>query len=479
MRRIVIIGMGPGNPDQLTAEARQALLNGRPLYLRTGNHPLANRLARMGIDFQTFDPIYKRVREFSQVYRLIARRLIRTVLCCGTVYYAVPGHPMAGEAAVGLLNRMAPRYGIKIELIPGLSFLEPALGALGLDLLDGVTVLDALALDEFREAHRQHLLLVQVYSRAVASRVKLKLLELYPPEYPVKVLHKAGLADESLKCFPLYALDRCSYDHYTVVYIPPAGGYNLGDLLSIMSRLRSADGCPWDKQQTHHSLRQYLVEEVYEVIAAIDQEDDLSLEEELGDLLLQVIFHCSIAEEEGRFGLNSVIHGLCMKLVRRHPHVFGEQSVQSVSQVKNIWEQVKREEKGHLPGFRIPDSGLPALLGAYKVQKRAAEMGFDWPSIEGAWDKLREETAELKDAYQQGLSGKIEEEFGDLLFAAVNVARFMKVNPEMAMGKALRKFAARYQYILDQADKEGKPVSDYTLEELDQWWEEAKDKGKN
>lgn len=479
MSRIVIIGLGPGNPLQLTTEAGQALLKGRPLYLRTANHPLARRLVRSGVRFHTFDPVYRRAREFSQVYRLIARRLIRTALCCATVYYAVPGHPMAGEAAVGLLNRMAPRYGIKIEIIPGLSFLEPALGALGLDLLEGVTVLDALALDEFREPHRQHLLLAQVYSRAVASRVKLKLLELYTPEHPVKVLHKAGLPDESLKRVRLYALDRCSFDHYTVVYLPPAGGYNLGDLLTIMFRLRSANGCSWDKQQTHQSLRQYLVEEVYEVIAAIDQEDDISLEEELGDLLLQVIFHCSIAEEQGRFGFNSVIHGLCKKLLRRHPHVFGEQSAQSVSQVKSLWEQIKREEKGHLPGFRVPDSGLPALLGAYKIQKRAAKMGFDWPSIEGAWDKLREEIVELKDAYQQGLSDKIEEEFGDLLFAAVNVARFLKVNPEMAMGKALRKFASRFQYILEQVDKKGKPVTDYTLAELDQWWEEAKDKGKN
>ncbi len=478
MCRIVIIGLGPGNPHQLTTEAKQVLLRGVPLYLRTGNHPLARYLKRRGIEFRTFDPVYRRAPEFSQVYRKIARRLIRAALCCSTVYYAVPGHPMVGEAAVGLLKQMAPRYGIKIEIIPGLSFLDPALGALGLDLLEGVTVLDALSLDQFREPHRQHLLLAQVYSRAVASRVKLKLLEIYHPDYPVKILHKAGLPDESLKCVQLHTLDRCSFDHYTVVCLPPSNDYTLGDLNSIMSRLRSADGCPWDKQQTHQSLRQYLMEEAYEVIAAIDQENDISLEEELGDVLLQVIFHCSIAEAEGRFTISSVIDGICKKLLRRHPHVFGGQSAQSITEVMNLWEQIKREEKGHLPGFRVPDAGLPALLGASKIQKRAAEMGFDWPSIEGAWDKLREETAELKDAYQQGLSDKIEEEFGDLLFAAVNVARFLKVNPEMALGKALRKFTSRFQYILEQVDKKSKPITDYTLEELDHWWEEAKDKGK-
>jgi tetrapyrrole methylase family protein / MazG family protein len=479
MSRIVIIGLGPGSPRQLTVEAELALLKGGPLYLRTGRHPLARYLSRRGIQFRTFDPIYQRARDFSQVYRVVARRLIRAALCCGTVCYAVPGHPMAGEAAVRLLKRVAPRYGIKIEIISGLSFLEPALGALGLDLLEGVTVLDALALDNFKEPHRQHLLLAQVYSRAVASRVKLKLLELYPPEYSVKIVHKAGYPEESVKTIRLYALDRYLFDHDTVVYLPPAGGYSLGDLLMIMSRLRSADGCPWDKQQTHRSLRQYLVEEAYEVIAAIDQENDISLAEELGDVLLQIVFHCRIAEEQGHFDLNRVIDGICNKLLRRHPHVFGQGSARSISQVKVLWEQIKREEKGHLPGFRIPDGGLPALLGAYKVQKLAAEMGFDWPTIEGAWDKLTEETAELKDAYKQGFSDKIEEEFGDLLFAAVNVARFLKVNPEMALGKALRKFVSRFEYILEQVNKNGKPVTHYTLDELDHWWEEAKDKGKN
>ncbi len=478
MRRIVIIGLGPGSPRHLTSEAGRTLLAARPLYLRTGSHPLARWLKRRGCRYKTFDPLYNRSQNILQVYRSIARRLIRASLCCGTVYYAVPGSPMAGEAVVGMLRRMAPRYGIKIKIIAGLSFLEPALQALNLDLLDGVTVVDALALEQLKEAHRQHLLLAQVYSRAVASRVKLKLLELYPPHHPVTILHKAGLADETIKTVSLYALDRHPYDHYSLIYLPPLKGYRIGDLLEIMSRLRADDGCPWDRQQTHRSLRQYLVEEAYEVVAAIERQDDAALVEELGDVLLQVVFHCSIAAEEDRFNFNRVVHGICTKLLRRHPHVFGAHSAHSVSQVMNLWEQIKSREKGVKPGFRMPDSGLPALLAAAKVQKRAAEMGFDWPSVEGAWDKLLEEAEELQDAYRQGFSDKIEEEFGDFLFAAVNVARFLKVNPEMALGKALRKFASRFRYVLEQVEKSGKPVTAYTLEELDRWWEEAKDKGK-
>jgi tetrapyrrole methylase family protein/MazG family protein len=477
MSRIVIIGMGPGSPGQLTAEAWQALTEGRPLYLRTGKHPLARRLAHGGLKFRTFDSIYSQAKDFPDVYRTIARRLLRRALCCGTVYYAVPGDPMVGEAAVNMLLRVAPRHKIKIDLIPGMSFLEPALAALRLDLLEGVTVMDALVMDKLEEPHRRHLLLAQIYCRSVASRVKLKLLQLYPPDYMLTILYKAGLTAEKLIKTPLYALDRHCYDHHTLVYLPPYSGYTVSDLLSVVSRLRADGGCPWDKRQTHRSLRQYLVEETYEVIAAIDQGNDASLAEELGDLLLQVVFHSSIAEEGGRFSFSDVINGICKKLIRRHPHVFGNERAQNVSQVKVFWEQIKSEEKGCLPGLYLPDSGLPALLGAYKVQLKAAEMGFDWPSIDGAWEKLNEETIELEDAYQQGFSDKIEEEFGDLLFAAVNLARFMKVNPELALGKALRKFGSRFRYILKQVEKDGKQVSDYTLEELDRFWEKAKNKG--
>lgn len=255
---------------------------------------------------------------------------------------------------------------------------------------------------------------------------------------------------------------------------PPVDGYSLDDLDEIMTRLRSRDGCPWDRKQTHHSLREYLIEEAYEVVEAIERGNDKLLREELGDLLLQVVFHSRIAQEEGRFDLNSVINEIAAKLVRRHPHVFGAKGAANISQAMTRWEEVKRREKGK----RTLHEGLPALLGAHKLQLRAASAGFDWPQIDGALEKLKEEVAELEDAYSEAIPGKIEEEFGDLLFAAVNVARFLDVNPEMALGKALRKFASRFDHVLSRAAQGGKPVGSYTLEQLDRWWEEAKSKGK-
>ena len=203
------------------------------------------------------------------------------------------------------------------------------------------------------------------------------------------------------------------------------------------------------------------------------------MQEELGDLLLQIVFHSQIAREEGRFTLQQVIDGIAAKLVRRHPHVFGSENITGVPQVLDRWEQIKGKENGIDSPYQITvDPALPALLRAFKIQKRAADLGFDWPTADGALAKLNEEALELADAYRDGLPGKIEEEYGDYLFAAVNVARFLRVNPEMALGKAIRKFLSRFHYIVEQMEQKGKPFLDYSLEELDQWWEEAKSKGK-
>ncbi|MEW5784318.1 MAG: nucleoside triphosphate pyrophosphohydrolase [Bacillota bacterium] len=479
MKKIVVIGLGPGELGQVTASAWEALLEGQPLYFRTGRHPVARYLDRQGIRFRTFDHLYQRTVSFEEVYRLISAKLIGATARRHTIFYAVPGHPMVGEASVEQLVQLAPRRGIAVKIIPGLSFLEPVLTALQIDLLDGVTVMDALNLGSLKEPHHRHLLIAQIFNRSVAFRAKLQLLELYPPSYPVKVIQAAGQPRERLCKVSLGRLDRCRFDHRTALYLPPLAGYGLGGLVEIMARLRAPGGCPWDKEQTHISLRQYLVEEAYEVIAAIERADDAGLKEELGDVLLQVIFHSEIAREEGRFNLDEVIAEVSAKLIRRHPHVFGTESAATISQVINRWEQIKKREKGKASSSSISvDHGLPALLRAYKIQKRAANLGFDWPFLEGALDKLTEEIAELADAYRQGNTGKIEEEYGDYLFAAVNVARFLKINPELALGKANCKFLRRFQYIEQQVTQKGKTITDYTLDELDRWWNEAKKRGK-
>lgn len=252
--------------------------------------------------------------------------------------------------------------------------------------------------------------------------------------------------------------------------------YSFEDLQNIVTRLRGEDGCPWDKVQTHESLREGLIEESYEVIEAINRKDSINLCEELGDVLLQVIFHADIEREKEVFDIGDVIDGICRKLVYRHPHVFGSTQADTPEQVLENWEQLKKKEKHQKTQTEVLQSvpeALPALIRAKKVQKKAADVGFDFPQTTDALKKVFEECKELQDEIRLGGSG-IEEEFGDLLFSIVNISRFLKINPEFALTKAIKKFINRFEYVEKSALSEGKCLSDMTLEELDLLWDDSK-----
>ena len=253
---------------------------------------------------------------------------------------------------------------------------------------------------------------------------------------------------------------------------PPESLPPIERLSAIVAVLRAPGGCPWDREQTHASLRAGLLEEAYEVVAAIDSGDDANLREELGDLLLQVVFHAEIGREDGRFDLDAVARGICEKLVRRHPHVFGEAQCANSGEVLQQWDEIKRAEKGASATSLLDGvgEGLPATLHAEKLQKRAAKAGFDWPEAEPVFDKVREELAELSGASPQDQ----EEELGDLLFSVVNLARKLRINPETALASANRKFAQRFRKIEQLAKDRGLAMETMTLSELDELWEEVK-----
>ena len=249
--------------------------------------------------------------------------------------------------------------------------------------------------------------------------------------------------------------------------------YNVKDLEEIVRILRAPGGCPWDAEQTHQSIRRNFLEEAYEAAEAIDEENPEHLKEELGDVLLQVVFHARMEQEEGRFDLDAVADGVCKKLIYRHPHVFGDVSVSGTGEVLSNWEELKRKEKGQATNTDALESvarSLPALWRAEKVQKKAKKAGFDWPDISGALDKLSEELEELKAAAAQGTN--VAEELGDLLFSAVNVSRFLKVDCEDALNQATDKFIGRFRKVEEQAGD--RPMTEMTLAELDQLWERAK-----
>ena len=249
--------------------------------------------------------------------------------------------------------------------------------------------------------------------------------------------------------------------------------YDVKDLEEIVRILRAPGGCPWDAEQTHQSIRRNFLEEAYEAAEAIDEESPEHLKEELGDVLLQVVFHARMEQEEGRFDLDAVADGVCKKLIYRHPHVFGDVSVSGTGEVLSNWEELKRKEKGQATNTDALESvarSLPALWRAEKVQKKAQKAGFDWPDVSGALDKLSEELEELKVAAAQGTN--VAEELGDLLFSAVNVSRFLKVDCEDALNQATDKFIDRFRKVEEQAGE--RPMTEMTLDELDQLWERAK-----
>lgn len=254
------------------------------------------------------------------------------------------------------------------------------------------------------------------------------------------------------------------------------GKYNVNDLVRIMEILRAPDGCMWDQAQDHHSIRQNFIEETYEACEAIDDNDTDHLKEELGDVLLQVVFHTQMEKEKGVFDLNDVADGVCKKLIFRHPHIFGDVKVGSTDEILSNWDDLKRKEKKQETDTSTLESvskSLPSLIRAQKLQKKAAKVGFDWPDVSGALDKVEEELAEVRAAIDG--NGDIEEEIGDLIFAVTNVSRFVKVDSERAAEKTCNKFVRRFADMEKQAAAGGKNLSDLTLSELDALWDKAKE----
>lgn len=482
--KITVLGLGPGSLELIPVKNFEVLKKAQCLFLRTARHPAVEELLELGLAFISFDAFYEEQETFEGVYGAIVDKLLEEALNGQEVVYGVPGHPLVAESTVFMLQKEALAQGIEVEILPAMSCLDAIYASLNLDPTQGILVKDAIDLKAEEIMPQTGLIITQLYSRHIASEVKLTLMELYPAAHEVTLIKGAGVTDQEWqKKIPLYELDRLEViDHLTSLYVPALpespgkSHYPLDPLVEVMRELLGENGCPWDKEQTHDSLKRYLIEECYEVIEAIEERNRYKLCSELGDLLLQIVFHAQLAENSGGFNINHVIQGITEKMIRRHPHVFGTIEVEDAQEVLVNWEEIKRQEKTSQGQETIMDipRGLPALYRAEKVQGRAAKVGFDWPDLQGPWEKLLEELEELKRAWEEKNEPAMEEEMGDVLFAAVNVARFLKVDPEEGLHKTVTKFVRRFQYMERKAKERGLDLKAMSLAEMDELWEEAK-----
>jgi tetrapyrrole methylase family protein/MazG family protein len=486
VKKIIVLGLGSGTLEQMPIGIYRTIKQAKQLYFRTACHPVVDELAAEGIHYNSFDEVYEAHQQFAQVYEDICQRLL-TLAEKETVVYGVPGHPLVAEKTVQLLLEQGPQQGIDIQVIGGQSFLDAVFTALKIDPVEGFSLLDGSQLTGGAIHPGGHILICQVYDSFTASDVKLTLMELYPDEYPVTVVTAAGIpGEERIETIPLYELDRLTgYSNLTTVYVPPTEenvvlNKQFWRLKEIVEILRSPEGCPWDREQTHQSIRKNLIEETCEVLETIDEDDPEAMCEELGDLLMQILLHSQMAEEEGFFTVYDVIATLNEKLLRRHPHVFGEMGANDAEEALQNWQAIKAEEK-KAKGIELTSllDGLPrdltALLTALKLQKKAATVGFDWDDIELVKAKVLEEWHEFNQATTEQDK---KEEFGDILFALVNLARFADIDPEEALSLSNNKFKRRFAYIEGKFQQAGKNLDKATLEEMEEIYQEGKRKEK-
>lgn len=397
MARVHIAGLGPGSIDEISIGTLKLLKDNR-LILRTSIHPVVDELNEFNIKIQSLDEMYEGLDNFDDIYNAIADKVIEKFKEEESdLVYAVPGNPMIAEKSVLILREKLQRENIPFIIHPAVSFIDAVMSSLGKDPIDGLLVVDALDIENKDFSRQADILITQVYNKRIASQVKLALSDFMDEEDEVYLLNSVGVKDkEVVKKVRLFELDRQEeIDHLTSVYVEKEKiKDSFIDVVRTTKTLRDKEvGCPWDKEQTHESLKRFAVEEAYEVVDAIEEEDIDNLEEELGDLLFQVLLHSRIEEEEGNFNINDVVRKLNHKMISRHPHVFKDLKLDTSDEVLNTWEEIKTKEKGaanleeKLKGI---SKAFPASIRTREILKKSKSFGIPKPQYEQTINELRE-----------------------------------------------------------------------------------------
>ena len=466
---ITVTGLGPGDFDRIPAAISSILLDpGSIVIVRTLRHPAAEQLGTMR-EIVTCDDLYEGHETFDDVYQAIANRVLAAAIE-GPVVYAVPGSPLVGEFAVRKLLASEA----EVEVIPAESFIDAILTEVaydpfdrGLQILNGHELPEPLVLDK-------PTIVGHLDRPEVLADVSAQIARVLPEEATLTVFSGLGAIDQIRVEVSPDEVDPDLAGLRTSIFIDSEPGGLIG-AVRTMAILRRE--CPWDREQTHQSLVKYLVEETYELIDAVGHLDPNSsdwvgyaaVEDELGDVLLSVLFHAAIARERGAFDIDDAAEVMRQKLIRRHPHVFGEVDVDSAAEVKRNWDQIKDEERGEtrLSSMDGVPTGMPAIQRASKIQNRAAKVGFDWAQAAEVVPKIREELDELEAVLTDPIEAN--SELGDVLFSVINLARHLGVDGELALRQAIDRFEARFRHMESIG-----PLDGLTLDELDRRWEQAK-----
>lgn len=479
---ITVISLGPGDHRLLTLQTLDALRSSRRLILRTARHRTAEWLRSEEIEFSDFDALYDQYEDFDELHRIMADTLWAEAGKTPVTFAVIDAQT---DGAVRALRTSIPDNG-KITILPGVTMADACLSILPEDFEQTGCVRILPALDAMTAAPdpATPLLITEIWDRVLASDLKLRLTDHYGDELHVVLFPSSVKINRKPLVIPLMELDRQrTYDHTVCLYIPAAelqarDRYCFDDLLRVMHLLRQR--CPWDSQQTHETLRKYLIEEAYEAVGAIDEDDMDHLADELGDVLLQIAFHADIAADMGEFAISDVTTAIVRKMIYRHAHIFGSVHCETADEVTDSWEKLKKLEKGLQTQSSVladVSKGLPALMRASKVQKKAAQVGFDWDDAIGALPKIHEEADEVLEELKAGNDPA--EEMGDLLFSCVNVARLAGLEPEELLKSATEKFIRRFSGMENLIISDGKSLEGLTLAEMDVYWNRVKNAEKS
>lgn len=470
MGEITVVSLGPGSRDLLTLGAVEALKKAPRVILRTQMCDVADYLREIGLSFDTLDALHEDSEDFDALIENAAQAVLNAARQ-GDVCYAV-----LDAAADETVKRL--RQEAKARVLPGVSLSAPYLAAAPAQEKIEIQTASSLAVTSTQNP----LLILECDSRILTGQCKLQLLRWYDPDQPALFFPPQREAVRRWEEIPLCEIDRQrAYDHTCAVLIPALPlrdrkRFDFYDLVRVMAILRGEDGCPWDREQTHESLRKYLIEEAYETAAAIDEGDWDHVAEELGDVLLQVVFHARVGEDTGTLDLSDITTHICRKMMDRHRHIFGGEHCGTAEEVTAAWEKIKQKERGYTTQAEALDGiakNLPAILRAAKVQKKARDVGFDWDDPRDALKKVHEEADEVLCELDRG-GDAVEEEIGDMLFACVNAARLSGVDGDEALSKATEKFISRFRAMENAILQDGKCWKGLTLSEMDVYWECSK-----